>query len=150
MTRPRRGFTFVELMIAVVTVALLASIAIPKYRTVKRRALATQIVGDIDVLRVASMSFYADSSYFPDDAPPGQVPGGLASYLPQGFRMQRQDWELDYDSWGAKSVSLTSPALIGVSFVTPDDGLGQTALSLLNNSAAFSSGTKYTVIISGL
>lgn len=145
----RAAFTFVELMIAIVIVGLLASIAIPKYRTVKRRALASQIAGDVNVLRVASMSFYADSSYFPDDAPAGEVPHGLASYLPQGFTMQREDWQLDYDSWSARSTSLTSPALIGVSFVTPDQSLGETAMGLLNG-AAFASGAKYTVIISGL
>ncbi|HJQ20124.1 MAG TPA: prepilin-type N-terminal cleavage/methylation domain-containing protein [Gemmatimonadaceae bacterium] len=149
MTR-RAGFTFIELLMVVTIIGLLASIAIPKYRTVKRRALATQIVGDVDVLRVASMSFYADSSYFPDDAPAGQVPSGLAPYLPHGFSMRRPGWVLDYDSWSAQSTSLTSPALIAISFETPDDALGQTAISLLDNAASFSSGAKYSVMIAGL
>lgn len=150
MSRRRAGFTFIELLMVVTIIGLLAAIAIPKYRTVKRRALATQIVGDIDVLRIASMSFYADSAYFPDDAGPGQVPNGLAAYLPHGFSFGRPDWTLDYDSWSARSTSLSSPALVGVSFITTDDALGQTAITLLDNAATFSSGSKYTVMIAGL
>jgi prepilin-type N-terminal cleavage/methylation domain-containing protein len=150
MTARRAGYTFIELLMVVAIIGLLASIAIPKYRTVKRRAQATQIVGDVDVLRVASMSFYADSSYFPDDAAPGQVPTGLAAYLPQGFRMTRADWLLDYDSWSAKSTSLSAPSLIAISFETSDNALGQAALSLMDNAAAFSSGTRYSVFIAGL
>jgi prepilin-type N-terminal cleavage/methylation domain-containing protein len=146
----RFGFTFIELMMVVTIIGLLASIAIPKYRTVRRRALASRIVGDVDVLRVASMSFYADSSYFPDEAAAGQVPAGLTHYLPQGFTFSRTDWTLDYDSWNATTVSLTSPALVAVSFTTPDAALGETVMSLLTNSATFSSGSKYTVVIAGL
>ena len=150
MTCARHGFTFIELLMVVTIIGLLAAIAIPKYRSVKRRAMATQIVGDVDVLRVASMSFYADSSYFPEDAGAGQVPSGLAAYLPKGFAMQRAEWTLDYDSWSARSTSLSSPSLVAISFETADDALGQTALSLLDNAAAFSSGSKYTVMIAGL
>ena len=150
MTTRRSGFTFIELLMVVTIIGLLAAIAIPKYRTVKRRALATQIVGDVDVLRVASMSFYADSAYFPDDAASGQIPAGLTKYLPQGFSFQRNDWTLDYDSWDAKSMSVSAPALVGVSFTTNDAALGETVMGLLSNSASFSSGSKYTVVISGL
>jgi len=146
----RQGFTFIELLMVVTIIGLLAAIAIPKYRSVKRRAQASQIVGDVDVLRVASMSFYADSAYFPDETAPGQVPTGLAKYLPHGFTFTRQDWTLDYESWNGRSVSLNSPALIGVSFTTNDAALGETVLNLLNNSATFSAGNKYTVVISGL
>lgn len=145
MRRPRSGLTFVELMVVVSVVGILAAIAVPKFRDLKRRATAAQIVGDFDVVRHAAMTFLTDSGYFPAEAGAGQVPASLASYLPTNFTMTREQWVMDYDKF-----ELLGLQVVAVSFATPDQKLGQTAMSLLGHSTAFAFGGKYTVVISGM
>ncbi|HEU4995937.1 MAG TPA: prepilin-type N-terminal cleavage/methylation domain-containing protein, partial [Gemmatimonadaceae bacterium] len=73
--------TFIELLMVVTIIGILAAIAVPKFRTVKRRATATQMTGDFDVVRHAAMRFYVDSGYFPAEAEPGAMSHGLLTYL---------------------------------------------------------------------
>lgn len=148
--RARDGFTFIELLMVVTIIGILASVAIPKYRTVKRRAMATQIAGDFDVVRLAAMSFQADSGYFPPETAPGTMPAAMQKYLPTNFDFQKQDWTIDYENWETNAQSRTTTGiLIGVSFTTPDQALGQTAMTLLGNAPSFTVGNKYTFLISG-
>ena len=130
----------------VTIIGILTSIAIPKFRSVKRRALATQILGDFDVVRHATMSFFVDSGYFPAEAPLGAIPRNLGPYLPTGFAFTKDDWQLDYENWPMNGGT----AVIGVSFTTREPSLGAAAMSLLGNSPSFTSGTKYTVVIAGM
>ena len=141
----RRGFTFVELMIVVTIVGILSAIAIPKFRDLKRRATATQIVGDFDVVRHAAMTFLTDSGYFPPESGAGQVSHGMQSYLPTNFRMAKEQWTMDYDY-----VKFFGLQIVAVSFTTSDKQLGQAAMKLLGHSTTFSFGGKYSVVISGL
>ena len=150
MTRRRAGLTFVELMISMVIVALMSSIAVPKYHDIKRKAFAAKILGDFQVVRVASLNFYADSGHFPDDAPEGTVPTGLEKYLPQGFSFTQPLWTLDYERVViTPSRFVAGDELVGVAVVTPDAMLGETALAMLHG-ATLSIGGKYTFIISGM
>jgi prepilin-type N-terminal cleavage/methylation domain-containing protein len=149
MTRKRRGFTLVELMICVIIVGLLASIVAPKFQSIRRRATATQILGDFTVVRHAALSFFVDSQYFPEEAGSGDLPPNLQKYLPSGFAMKKPEWTLDYENWpsgglpGAKSGSI-----IGVSFTTPDSMLGATAMKLFGNIPHVEIAPKYTLLIS--
>lgn len=150
MRRRRRGFTLIEMLMVVTIIGVLSSIAVPKYRAVKRRALATQIVGDVDVVRLATMSFFVDSSYFPDEEDAGDVPPGLRPYLPNNFRFKKPEWTLDYENWTSSKRSRKTGVVIGVSFTTRDRELGRTAISLFGNNPKFTIGSRYTVVISGL
>jgi prepilin-type N-terminal cleavage/methylation domain-containing protein len=151
MTRVRRaGFTFVELMISMTIVALLASIAVPKFRDIRRRATAAQLKGDFEVMRHATLSFFVDSQYFPEEAGTGNIPVNLSRYLPAGFSMKRPQWELDYEHWELKSGSefTKTDIVIGVSFITVDTALGRTAMKLIANAPSFTVGDRYTFLIS--
>jgi len=143
----QRGFTFIELLMVVTIIGVLASIAVPKYHTIKRRAQATQIVGDVDVVKLAVMNFYVDSGYFPRETPSGQVPAGMRSYLPRTFTFRKNDWTLDYENVNVGSRRRPNP-IIGVAFTASDRTLGTIALSLFGPNAGFALGSKSTVIIS--
>lgn len=152
MTRRRRvGFTLAELMVSVTIMGLLSSIAIPKYRTIKRRAIATQIIGDFDVVRVAALSFFVDSGYFPDEANAGNVPANMGMYLPNTFEFKKPEWTLDYEQYVVKqSMKVSGQEIIGIAAQTADKALGETAMALLGNGASVMINGKLTFIISGM
>lgn len=152
MTRRRRvGFTLAELMVSVTIIGLLSSIAIPKYRTIKRRAIATQIIGDFDVVRVAALSFFVDSGYFPDEANAGNVPANMGMYLPNTFEFKKPEWTLDYEQYVVKqSMKVSGQEIIGIAAQTADKALGETAMALLGNGASVMINGKLTFIISGM
>lgn len=158
MTR-RAGFTFVELLVSITIVGLLSTVAVPRYRTMKRQALATQVLGDFQVVRVAALSFYSDSGYFPPDAGAGQVPRNLGRYLPFGFAFERPEWSIDYEYLPASPgsprgrsgrSSPATPELVGVAAATLDDQLGTTVMAMLGNNATILINGRLTLFISGM
>ena len=152
MRRRRRGFTFVELMVAMTIVGILATVAVPKYIDLKRRANTTKILGDFQAIRVAVMSFYADSSYYPAETGSGQIPPHLQKYLPLGFEFTRPQWTLDYENWELESEPnfTNSKTLIAVTVTTQDPALGETTSRIMGSVPQFSVGNKYTFMIAGM
>jgi len=148
--RRRRGFTFVEIMISMIIVGMLSAIAVPKYVDLKRKANTTKVIGDFQAVRVAVMSFYADSMYFPAEAAAGEIPEHLANYLPIGFKFTREQWTLDYERWDAGGLAGSSDVIVGVSVVTQDYALGETTSRVLGNVPQLSFSPSFTFIISGL
>ena len=150
MTRHKYGFTIIELLMTVTIVGLLSSIAVPKFRDIRRRATATHLMGDFDVMRHATLSFYVDSQYFPAEAGSATIPKNLKNYLPTGFKMKKPEWTMDYENWSLKTASKFTKTgiVIGVSFTTADTALGQTAMRLIGNAPSYTMGTKYTFLIS--
>lgn len=150
--RLRPGFTFVELMISMIIVGCLSAIAVPKYIDLKRRANTTKVIGDFQAVRVAVMSFYADSSYFPTESGPGEIPPNMAKYLPIGFTFQRVGWKLDYENWdlGQGQGFSSSSALIGVTIICDDPALGETTSRLLGNVPQVSFSPSVTFMVSGM
>ncbi len=148
----RRGFTFVELMISMIIVGSLSAIAVPKYIDLKRRANTTKVIGDFQAVRVAVMSFYADSSYFPDESDPGEIPANLTKYLPIGFTFERPEWTLDYENWdlGQGQGFTNASALIGVTIICQDPSLGETTSRLLGNVPQVSFSPSITFMVSGM
>ncbi|NMG73187.1 prepilin-type N-terminal cleavage/methylation domain-containing protein [Aromatoleum diolicum] len=56
-----RGFTLIELMIAVVVVAILAAIAIPSYSEYIRRSRITEATNELATLRIRLEQYYQDN-----------------------------------------------------------------------------------------
>ena len=145
----RRGFTFVEIMISMTIVGLLSAIAVPKYIDLKRKANTTKVIGDFQTVRVAVMSFYADSSYFPAEAAAGTVPQNLTNYLPMNFKFVKEGWTLDYERWESGGVGSTD-VIVGVTVVTQDAVLAETTSRVLGNVPQVGFAPSFTFIISGL
>ena len=156
MTALRRaGFTFVELLVSVTIVGLLSSIAVPKYQTMKRHATATQVVGDLGVVRIAALTFYVDSGYFPAEAAAGMVPPGMDSYLPRGFTFRGSQWTLDYERVltkgnNSKKNPTAAQDIVGVSVTASDQALATTAMAMLGTGATIMVNGKLTFFIAGI
>jgi prepilin-type N-terminal cleavage/methylation domain-containing protein len=152
LRRRKGGFTFVELLISMIVVGCLSAIAVPKYIDLKRRANTTKVIGDFQAVRVAVMSFYADSSYFPLESGPGQIPNNLTKYLPVNFTFTRAEWTLDYENWevGQGSGFTNASALIGVTIICQDPVLGETTSRLLGNVPQVANTPSVTFMVSGM
>jgi type II secretory pathway pseudopilin PulG len=69
-------------------VGILAGLAIPNLRTMIYRARATEVAGDLEVVRVAAISYNATQNAWPAEAALGVIPGVLTDFLPVGFSFQ--------------------------------------------------------------
>ena len=67
MTRSRIGFTLIELVIVVVIIGILASIAIPKFKTTMERTYISSMQSDLKNLTTAMETYFSDnnSAYSP-------------------------------------------------------------------------------------
>jgi prepilin-type N-terminal cleavage/methylation domain-containing protein len=95
----RGGFSLVELLMAVSIVGLLAGLAIPNLRTVQYRARAAEVAGDLEVVKVATVSYNGDVHAWPADAASGTIPTELSSFLPANFSFQGNGYELKFENY---------------------------------------------------
>lgn len=65
--RLRRGFTIVELLVVFLVLAILASIALVRYRNMKERAYIAQIQTDMAQLRVAEEGYWSEHQIYTVD-----------------------------------------------------------------------------------
>ena len=62
----RRGFTLIEMLVVMAIVALLLSIAVPRYFGSLDKSKETALKENLQVLRVTLDKFYADKGRFPE------------------------------------------------------------------------------------
>lgn len=141
----------VEVLTVAVVVSTLVRMAVPGFHEVLLKARAAEVVGDIEVVRVAVLSYQADHHDWPADGYAGQIPPGLDAYLPAGFSFLRQGFRLDMENWTLPSGIPPAPdlrGLVGVSVVTEDRALGHAVLELMGGSVAgYALGDAYTFVI---
>lgn len=65
--RAVRGFTLIELMIAVAVVAILASVALPSYTEYVRRSRIIEATNELSTLRVRMEQYFQDNRNYGDD-----------------------------------------------------------------------------------
>ncbi|MFQ3549883.1 MAG: prepilin-type N-terminal cleavage/methylation domain-containing protein [Armatimonadota bacterium] len=61
----KNGFTLVELLVVIVILAILASIALPKFLGHTQRGKESKLASDLKTIRSAVDAFYADTGYLP-------------------------------------------------------------------------------------
>ena len=149
-TSRKAGFTLVELLVAVSIVGILAGLAIPNMKAVLLRARATQLAGDMEVVRVAAQSYNSEHHSWPPETAAGAVPAGLVPYLPDNYSFDRDGYQLDYENWSLPGGLPGDPGthtLIGVSVVVTDATLGNALVELLGSAIVFSVGNTHTIVI---
>lgn len=67
MSSRRSGFTFVELLIAMMVFGILSAVALPKYRLMKEKAYTAALKADLGELRIAEESFWAENHAYTTD-----------------------------------------------------------------------------------
>jgi type IV pilus assembly protein PilE len=68
-----RGFTLIELMIAVAIIAILAAIAIPSYSEYVRRGRVTEAISGLSGMRVKMEQYFQDNRTYVGACMPGTV-----------------------------------------------------------------------------
>jgi type IV pilus assembly protein PilA len=58
--RSRRGFTFVEILVAMLVFSALTAISIPRYRGYKLKAYLTTLRTDVGQIRIAEEAYWAE------------------------------------------------------------------------------------------
>ena len=86
MTRSR-GFTLIELMIAVAIIAVLAAIAIPSYTDYVRRGRLTDAVSKLAAMRVKMEQYFQDNRVY-NAVPPACDPASIAPLPPDTVYFQ--------------------------------------------------------------
>ena len=136
MVRGERGFTLIELAVALLVVAIVGAISITGYFSIMRSTHAMQAVGDLYAIRAAAYMNYGDTTQWPPDLSPGIPPAALVSRLPSGFEFVRRDYRLDWDNWIGQPHALHDPrstVLVGISVVSNDPKLLDTIQSLMSS-----------------
>ena len=103
-----RGFTLIELMIAVVIVAILAAVALPSYNNYVRRGKIAEATANLSMMRVKLEQHYQDNRTYATACVAGTV-----APLPSGN--------------DAKYFTYTCPTKDATSFVVQADGVGDMA-----------------------
>ena len=89
-----------------------------------------------------------------EDVGPGEVPDGLAPYLPGSYDFDRGAYLLDYENWtlpGGLPKHPNTRTLLGISINTSDAALGQAVVDLLGSAwAHYSLGETYTFVIESM
>ncbi len=135
---------------AVSIVGILAGLAIPNIRTMQLRARAAEVAGDVDVVRVATVSYNGDVHAWPADAPQGSVPPELSGFLPEGFSFQGNGYELKFENFalpGGLPFEPQTTQIIAVTVVSETDELSNAIHELLSGSIIASAGLVHTFLI---
>ena len=139
-----KGFTLIELLITMAVLSILAGIAVPRLRGAIVKAEAVDVLADMDVVKVAIINYQSDHNAWPAESGGGQVPDGLAEYLPSGFTFTRDKFMLDYDNQSSLGESLYD---VGITVITDKEELGRAVIELVGTNIWPSGGRRYTLIL---
>lgn len=142
------GFTLIELLVVMSIISILAGIALPILRGVIVKARAADVVGDMNVIKVAVLTYQSDHNSWPGDRNRGQIPPELSEYLPEGFSFVQEGYLLDYDDWSRNGRALFN---VGITAVVDADEeeLGLALLEMLGENAWSDGRRKFTWVIDG-
>ena len=136
MTR-RRGFTFIEILVVMIVLSILASLAILRYIDLRHRALTTSAIADLQTIRLAGYSAWYEHGVWPGEVGAGVVPGGLTPYLPGGFQFSKPEYTLDWDNFVPPGGGPSGAMQLGVVITSSDSRLMKTLQNNLGSKGPF-------------
>ncbi|MGH7498522.1 MAG: type II secretion system protein [Gemmatimonadales bacterium] len=150
MSVTRRGFTFIEMLIVMIVLGILAALATLKYIDLKNRALTAQAAADMEAVRLAAYSTWYETGSWPADAGPGVVPPEMLPYLARGFTFTRQEYSLDWENFVPPGGGPSAGMQLGVVISSTNPRM-QLALeqTLGNKGPFFITGNDLTFVIIG-
>ena len=101
----------VEVLTVAVVMGTLVRMAMPNFHEVVLRARAAEVAGDFETVRLAVLNYQADHLAWPVDTYAGQIPPGLAEYLPDGFSFDGPGYRLDWENWVLPNGMPQNPAI---------------------------------------
>ncbi|MBI5688620.1 MAG: prepilin-type N-terminal cleavage/methylation domain-containing protein [Verrucomicrobia bacterium] len=98
------GFTLVEIMVVVVIIGLLATLALPAFQRVRRRAIAARFVNDVRQIRDGAERYAVEHGAFPPNGVAG-LHANLRGYIPDSVFTATTTplggvWDWDYQQNG--------------------------------------------------
>jgi len=82
MTRRRRGFSLIELMIVVTIIGILSAIAIPTYMGVQKKAKRSEFKVNLEVLRLLEEKAFAERGVYVDGTSTDELMVKLTEFRP--------------------------------------------------------------------
>jgi prepilin-type N-terminal cleavage/methylation domain-containing protein len=137
MTRRRGGFTFVEILVVVIVLSILASLAVLKYIDLKHRALSASATADLQAVRLAAYSVWYEHGVWPGEVGAGTIPAGLLPYLPGGFSFSKSEYTLDWDNFVPPGGGPTGAMQLGVVVTSSNARLMKALQNNLGSKAPF-------------
>jgi len=121
----QRGFTLVEIMIAVTIIGLLAALAIPAFKRVQRAAENNRFVSDLRVFAQAFETYAMQNGVWPANVGAGAVPLGMSGDFKASVWAATTSvggrWNYDKNMWGATAcISVSSPTVDDVQMAEID------------------------------
>ena len=135
--RKRRGFTFVEILIAMIVISILAGIMVMRYIELKHRALTAQATSDMETVRLAAFTQFYDSGQWPTDPGPGVVPPELVPYLGQGFAFARPDYTLEFENFVPPGGGTSATYQVAIRFSSTNQKLVNTMIQVVGDRAPY-------------
>jgi prepilin-type N-terminal cleavage/methylation domain-containing protein len=131
--RDRRGFTFAELMVVMLVIAILASIMVMRYIELKHRALTAQATSDMENVRLAAFTKFYDTGQWPTSAGPGIVPAELVPYLGAGFSFNRKDYTLEFENHVPPGGGTSVTYQVAIRFSSTNQNLVNTMIQVVGS-----------------
>jgi len=148
--RNRRGFTFAELLVVMLVIAILAGMMIMRYIELKHRALTAQATADMENVRLAAFTKFYDTGQWPSGAGPGVVPAELVPYLGAGFSFNRRDYQLEFENFVPMGGGSTPTYQIAIRFTSSNQNLVNTMIQVVGHRSPYVVlGTDVAVILVG-
>lgn len=145
----RRGYTVVEVVIALSVVAIGAALALPALRTARLHGDAREVVTAIRTVEAAALQARTLGLEF-TGTPMGEVPSELAGLLPSEFTFARPGFRMGWGHWrfGRNLGPLIEGDAVGTVVVAiPDPALQEAVLRLVRPSLLYRVDDRFAFIL---
>jgi len=148
--RRRKGFSFIELLVVMIVIGILAGLALLKYIDLKERAVSARATTDLEAVRLAAYSAWYETGTWPAEAGPGVLPAGMTPYLSSGFSFAKPEYTLDWENFAPPGGGLSGGMQLGIVLSSSNQRLQRVLEQTLGNKGPFFIiGNTITLVIVG-